>query len=337
MRVALVSFRLGGLDGVAIEAQKWASALGALGHDVVRVAGEGPVERILPGLALAAPEPPTRRELADALYDVDLVVVENVLSLPLNLGARDVLAAVLRGRPALVHHHDLASQRPHLAHLPGPPDDPAWTHVAISRLTRAALVARGIPATHLPNHFDLDPAPGDRATTRARLGVAGPLVLLASRAIPRKNVRGALRVAARLGATLWLLGPPEDGYDASLARLLGAHPGPVVRGPAPSVADAYAAADLVVVPSVWEGFGNPVVEAIAHRRPLAAYPYPVLDELTALGLDLPTLEGDLAVEMDPGAESRREARVVLLSPHLDLADLPGRLERILSAPREARH
>jgi len=57
---------------------------------------------------------------------LDLVVVENLCSLPLNPAAS---AAVAHGpgRPAtILHHHDLAWQRPHLAHHPPPPDDPAW-------------------------------------------------------------------------------------------------------------------------------------------------------------------------------------------------------------------
>ena len=75
----IVSFRLGGDDGVAIEAAKWAGALGLLGWDVRLVAGAGDgLDVELPGLAIDAPEPPTHVELTDALAAADLVVVENL-------------------------------------------------------------------------------------------------------------------------------------------------------------------------------------------------------------------------------------------------------------------
>ena len=82
--VCLVSFRLGGGDGVSVEAAKWADALAALGWRVTTVAGSGPVDVVLPGLAMDAPEPPTAGEMRDALAPADLVVVENICSLPLN-------------------------------------------------------------------------------------------------------------------------------------------------------------------------------------------------------------------------------------------------------------
>ena len=87
-----------------------------------RVAGSGPVDVLLPGLAIDASEPPTRGEVRGrAAHDADLVVVENLCSLPLNPPAAAVVAAVCAGRPALFHHHDLPWQRPHLAHLPRRP------------------------------------------------------------------------------------------------------------------------------------------------------------------------------------------------------------------------
>ena len=332
MRVAQVSFRLGGVDGVSIEAAKWAGALSALGHEVVTVAGEGPVDRRLGGLAIGADSPPHAEELEDALRDADLVIVENLLSLPLNPGAADVCAAVLRDRPAILHHHDLAWQRAHLAHFDDVPDDPHWRHVTINERSALELEQRGITATTIYNAFDCDPPVGDRRATREVLFVHDePLVLFPSRAIARKNVAGALRLAGKLDAVLWLLGPPEDGYDDELASLLDSSPVEVRRGPVGSIHDAYAACDLVVLPSTWEGFGNATIESVTHRKPLAVYPYPVLAELRARGLsffDLEDLEGIAACLEHPDV-ARVEHNLAVARAHFNLADLPGRLATLL--------
>ncbi len=56
-----VSFRLGLTDGVSIVAANWAQAMRGLGFDVITVAGEGPVDRLVPGLALDATVPPRPR------------------------------------------------------------------------------------------------------------------------------------------------------------------------------------------------------------------------------------------------------------------------------------
>jgi mannosylglucosylglycerate synthase len=283
-RVALLSFRLGGSDGVAVVARTWADAFRRFGFNVVTVAGSGVVDRIVAGLELGAAAAPDPAAVAAAVEDADLVVVENLLTIPMNLPASIVVARVLRGRPAILHHHDPPWQRPQYSHVTDlPPDDPAWRHVTINRLTERQLAERGITATTIYNGFEPDPPPGDRATTRAALDVAGDerLLLHPVRAIPRKDVPAAIALAEAIGATYWLTGPAEDGYDDDLAAALAAARCRTIVGrPADAaVADLYAACDAVAFPSTWEGFGNPPVEAALHRRPVAVGPYPVGQEL----------------------------------------------------------
>lgn len=286
---ALVSFRLGGSDGVSVAAAGWGRALAGLGFDVRTVAGRGPVDRLVPGLAWpAASEPPDALELAMALDDADLVVVENLCSLPLNPDATTVVTGVLRGRPAILHHYDLPWQRERFAHVDAgwPPDDPAWRHVVVNEVSRRQLVARGLLATVIRPGCDVDVPAGDRVGGRATLGIDDDTLLLLHpvRAIARKAVPDAVALAGALGAVYWLSGPAEEGYGPELAAALAAASGPVLHRPFPSDgAGAYAAADAIAFPSLWEGFGNPLVESALYRRPLALRRYPVAEELAELG------------------------------------------------------
>jgi glycosyltransferase involved in cell wall biosynthesis len=286
---AFVSFRLGMADGVSVVARNWQRAFEQLGYDVHTVAGDGPVDRTVPGLAIEAADPPTADELRSALDGVDLVIVENLCTIPLNLPAARILADVLKGRPAILHHHDPPWQRAHWAHVTElPPRDPAWRHVTINELTRLEMQHRGYDATCIYNGFPVATGNADRAGVRRRRGVGDEELLLAHpvRAIPRKDVPTAVRLAEQLGGTYWLWGPAEDGYDDELARILREARCPVVRGTSgESADDLYGAADAVLFPSTWEGFGNPPVEAAIHRVPCAVGPYPVADELRALGLE----------------------------------------------------
>jgi mannosylglucosylglycerate synthase len=346
----LVSYRLGGTDGVSVEAGKWEWALHVLGFTTHRIAGHicdtpHPDDVVLPGIAIDAPAGAAdSRPLATALAGADLVVAENICSLPINVhasaAASDALACH-RGRVAF-HHHDLPWQRAELASVRGfPPDLPGALHVVVNDRSRAELAARGLTAHTIRNTFDFDAPPGDRDPARAELGIDDDdvLVLQPTRAIPRKNVPGGVRFAEALAGFVperpvvyWLTGPAEDGYDRALARIMATTPLRVVHGRSARPADAYAAADVVVFPSTWEGFGNPVIESVVARRPLAVHRYPVLDEILA-GLRVFSVEDPAAVagwlqtpDLDLLDANREVAR-----RDFSLADLPARLENAFAS------
>jgi len=332
---AIVSFRLGGADGVAIEAAKWARALEALGFAVSTVAGEGVVDHQVEGLRIRDESPVDRSALAAAL-DADLCIVENLCSLPLNPSAAEAVAELRRGRPTVLHHHDLPWQRPAFLDPPPPPTDPAWVHVTINERSRRELAERGLAATTCYNRFDPTPPRGDRVGLRQALGLASGdrLVLQPTRALVRKGIDRALEATAALGATAWLLGPPEDGFDDELEGLLESATCPVRRGWPPgswSIHDAYAAADVICMASSWEGFGNPTLESATHRRPLVLNRYPVARELERFGFcwfgldELAQFEALGTEELAAVVDTNHQ----VASQHFNVDDLPAVLNQIL--------
>src|SRR4051794_18097405 len=175
-RAAILSYRLGTADGVSVTAAQWATALRRLGMLVTTVAGSGRADLLVEGLAIDALRPPSQARLAAALDDVDLVVVDNVCSLPMNPAVGEAVAQYLAGRPAVLRHHDLPWEREQYAGFTSwPPDDPQWRHVTINEPARRALAERrGIAApTRLPRVAER-PGPGRGAPDPAGAGGGGP-------------------------------------------------------------------------------------------------------------------------------------------------------------------
>ena len=98
------------------------------------------------------------------------------------------------------------------------------------------------------------------------------------------------------------------------------------------MAGAYAACDAVVLPSSWEGFGLPLIEAGLHRRPIAVGAFPVARELATFGFrwfdadDSAPLSAFLA-DPDPELLDRNE---VVARTHFGIDALARRLEMLLS-------
>jgi glycosyltransferase involved in cell wall biosynthesis len=166
--------------------------------------------------------------------------------------------------------------------------------VADSEQTKRDLVAFiGLPAERitviapgLNQPFAPDAERG--AATRRRLGLGdGPLVLHIGRTF-YKNISGVLRVVAALRAQgmpakLVRTGRPLAGAERALAERLDMVDAVVeLRGVADEELPAlYNAVDLLLFPSLYEGFGWPPLEAMASGTPVVCSRAGSLDDVVA--------------------------------------------------------
>ena len=169
-----------------------------------------------------------------------------------------------------------------------------------------------------------EPEPAGMLRARHALG-ARPVALSVSAKRPHKNLVRLLEALAAIPAerrpVLVVPGYPTP-YEATLreraeqlgigadVRLLDWVSGPELEG-------LYALADVFVFPSLYEGFGLPVLEAMRRGVPVAC----------SDRSSLPEVAGDAALLFDPG-----DARAITAAIERVLAD-PAEAERLRTAGR----
>jgi glycosyltransferase involved in cell wall biosynthesis len=160
-------------------------------------------------------------------------------------------------------------------------------------VARGVVAARRARVASLPYHPDFRPD-DDPAADAALDALLGPRaddaveLLHVGSTAPRKRIDVLLAAFADVrrrlpNARLVRVGGPLTAGQRRLAERLGVLGGLVELPPLdrPVLAAAYRRASLVLVPSEREGFGLPVVEAMACGTPVLASDIPVLREVAA--------------------------------------------------------
>lgn len=259
-------------------------------------------------------------------FGIDVAYVHNALSIPMQLPLAIAVTEALRetGVRAVGHHHDFGWEKPRFARcaVPGivdryfPPDLDGLRHVVINSLAGRALAERtGLSSTLLPNILDFESGPDellDGSAYRRHAGVPEDAVLLLqpTRVIERKGIEATVLLAAYLGppaVVVFSHAADQDGRywrrlvalaNRSGVEIISCPVAPAADGSGPWLGDAFAAADLVCLPSLQEGFGNALVEASFFRRPLFVNTYEVyVADIAPLGIHAIEMDGDVTEDV----------------------------------------
>jgi glycosyltransferase involved in cell wall biosynthesis len=260
---------------------------------------------------------------------IDVMVVQNALAIPMHVPLGLALAQVIEetGIPTIGHHHDFFWERerfrlnciPELLLQTFPPDLSCIRHVAINSLARRDLkLFRGLDATVVPNVFDYGtPAPGFddyNRDFREALGFSPYdwLFLQPTRVIARKGIDISFELLRRLReprARLLISHQAGDEGMAYYRQLLDRAEAMnvevhylagfieeqrVIRDgrKAYTLWDVYPHADFITYPTLYEGFGNALLEAIYFRKPVLVNRYSVyVADIAPLGFEFVEVDG----------------------------------------------
>ena len=360
-RIGLISTRFQGTDGVSLETEKWVEVLERLHYKCFFYAGLSDWD---PARTMIVPEAffdharvkkiqegcfgvqVRSRDIAKEIHElrvllkktiyefiennkIDLIIVENALSIPMNMPLGIALTEVIAetGIPTIGHHHDFHWERERFIincvndyiKMAFPPSLPSIEHVVInSQANKDISYRRGLSPHVIPNVLDFaTPAPEIdeyNKNVRKDLGLKSDDIffLQPTRVIARKGIEHAIETVHRLNnpkVKLVITHQTRDegkAYEQRIrnyARMLKV---PLFIKPEIisnkrgwtaegkkiyTLWDIYPHADFVTYPSTYEGFGNAFLEAVYFKMPILVNRYSIYQrDIEPLGFE--------CVEMD---------------------------------------
>ena len=336
--IGFISTRFAGIDGVSLEANKWAEVLEKDGHSCYWFAGE--LDRA-PTRCFLVPEAHFKDEenkwvneniigrkvrdisVTDVIhalrqvlkrkiykyvrkFEIDLLIVENALSIPMQIPLGLALTEVISELriPTIAHHHDFWWERTRFLinscwdyiRMAFPPNLPNIKHVVINSAAQEELALRtGITSTIIPNVLNFENPPAININQarkwRADIGLDDDdiMILNPTRIIDRKGIEYAIELVKGLKDSRYKLVISHESGDEGFEytkwlesnallhgvdlRLYKAQIGDPLSSNANnqkgySLWDIYPSADFITYPSLYEGFGNALLEAIYFKKPI---------------------------------------------------------------------
>jgi glycosyltransferase involved in cell wall biosynthesis len=359
--IGFVSTRFKGNDGVSLETAKWQTVLERMGYECYFFSGLSDWE---PDRSMVVEEAffghplimdiqdrcfgstvrdekltgsiqTVRLKLKQALYDfikkynTDLLIVENAMTIPMNIPLGLALTELIAetGIPVAAHHHDFAWERQRFSvncvadylSMAFPPRLHTISHVVINSEARQQLSYRcGLSSIIIPNVYDFDSPPPEMDDyargMKSDLGIGKDEVLLLqpTRIVARKGIEHAIELASRLKdkkARLLISHQERDegsdyyqrtmDYAAMLGvevlvrpDIIGAERGLTETGQKKyTLNDCYVNADFVTYPSSYEGFGNAFLEALWFKKPVLVNRYSIFQsDIEPLAFDVVIME-----------------------------------------------
>jgi len=263
-------------------------------------------------------------------YDIDMVIPQNILTIPMHVPLGVAMTEFLAetGMPGIAHHHDFYWERTRFSigcvddflDMAFPPSSPHIRNVVINRQAEEQLSLRkGRSSLLIPNVFAFEKPPPEpdayAADVRAQIGLEPNdiFVLQPTRIVPRKGIEHAIKMIGMLKDPRFKLvishEAGDEGHDYKHMLLEMAHEeGVDVRLIADRIGevrqyddkgrkiytlwDLYPHCDLVTYPSIYEGFGNALLEAIYFKKPVLINRYSIfVQDIEPKGFRLAVMDG----------------------------------------------